>query len=215
MAIKRGILARDLRPFSVADPLGQKRVPTAVAVDPLARYHSPRAQLGAPAPDVAGPVAAAKTARLGYWAMVVFWALTLLGSANAWLPELIDGVRPAIEKLIAQWEAAQGAQPPGAAVDSAPQPLPDPPSTPSSQDAPPGACAPGDPLCAPAPPPAAAGAELQRTCERTVQCCLTVQGERARAICENFRRMPTVEPCLQAYDAFVQVGAQLGRRCQE
>jgi len=211
--IKRGISAKDLRPFSVADPLGQKRVPTAVSVDPLARYHSPRSQPGAPAPDVAGPVTAAKVTRLSYWAMVAFWALALLGSANAWLPELIDGVRPAIERLVAQWEAAQGADRPAAAVD--PAPPPDLPSTPSSQDAPPGACAPGDPLCAPAPPPDAAGAELQRTCERTVQCCLTVQGERARSICENFRRIPTVEPCLQAYDAFAQVGAQLGRPCQE
>lgn len=218
---RRGVSAKELRPFSVADPLGQGR-PASGRVDhraPLGSQrsspgaqHSPSAQSLPPGGEGARPPAAAQMARVGCLVVMAVWGIGLLTSAAAWLPQLLNEVRPAIERLLERWELErQGATDPSSPAPPAQDDTP----LPSGSAAPPGDV----PSPAPEPVPGSAPdrtmTEVQRVCERTVACCLTVQGERARTLCENFRQLPVVEPCEQAYEAFAQVGRQLGRPCQE
>jgi hypothetical protein len=212
---RRGISAKDLRPFSVEDPLGQGRQGAGVRAGRTAALGSPSAQRVSSAPERARPPAAAQVARLGCLAVIAIWAMGLIASAAAWLPQLVREVRPVLERALAKWEVETRGTAEPRATDAPSPPLPSADAVPSREAAPP-AVRPTDPL-EPAPEPAAdpAKVELERVCARTVLCCLTVQGERARSLCENFRGIPVVESCQQAYDAFAQVGRQLGRPCQE
>lgn len=216
MDFKRGISPKDLRPFSVDDPLGQKRRPQSPASWPTA---SARREFTDGRTVVVTPEQARKWARLGcFLPMILIWAIGILVAVGSSMPELVRAARPMIEMLVAHVKQELG----GASDASTPT---DTSSSPAASDVPPAtdaALSPAPSLDAPAPSdttgPGSADspqAELQRVCERTVQCCLTVQGERARSICENFRRMPVVEPCQQAFEAFAQVGRQTGRVCPE
>lgn len=218
---KRGISGKDLRPFSVEDPLGQRRErePAVHSKPRRSVPHQPAAfdPATSSSDGVPTPARGARMAQLGCLLVIVVWAMGLVGSAAAWLPQLLTKVRPTIERLVAEWEQAR------AESGSAPSPgaaPPSPASTPSQPSADADAT-PEEPPSSSVPPsgtgePSAdpAQAELLRVCERTVACCLTVQGERARSICENFRRMPTVAPCEESYKVFAQVGRQLGRACE-
>jgi hypothetical protein len=213
---KRGVSAKDLRPFSVEDPLGDRR-PARASTTRTAPPLSTSPSAHAPSPqsvEPPGQPAAARVARLGCLLMMGIWVMSLVGGAATWLPRVLDQVRPVIERLVAEWERReQGASGVG---DPPPSSDPEPAQPPSQAPADP----PPDPL-APVPAPSAMPqpsnlpqSDLARACERTVACCLAVQGERARSICENFRRMPTVEPCEESYKVFAQVGRQLGRTCE-
>lgn len=214
--LKRGVSAKDLRPFSVEDPLGDRRPARASTTRPAPpSFSSPRTQ--EPPSQSAEPTsqpAAARVARLGCLLMMGIWVMSLVGGAAAWLPRVLDHVRPVIERLVAEWERREQGesggtdQPP--ALDAKPAQPPSQAPTDPAHDSP-----------APAPAPSVMPqpsdlpqSELARACERTVACCLAVQGERARSICENFRRMPTVQPCEESYKVFAQVGRQLGRTCE-
>lgn len=213
--LKRGVSAKDLRPFSVEDPLGDRR-PARASTDRPAppSFPSTRTHEAPQGAEPSSQPAAARVARLGCLLMMGIWVMSLVGGAAAWLPRVLDQVRPVIERLVAEWERReQGAdgvsdQPPSSDA----KPAQPPSQTPADPSQAPLAPAPAPSvLPQPSDPPQS---ELARACERTVACCLAVQGERARSICENFRRMPTVQPCEESYKVFAQVGRQLGRTCE-
>jgi len=212
---KRGISAKDLRPFSVDDPLGQKqrrRVSVSSNALPANRSTEP-ANFGT---VTVNPEQARKWGRLGCLLVMGIWTLSIVAGAAAWLPRFLDEIAPAIKALVTRLaseiersrESAPGDGPAPPADADSPEPslAPAPPATPATPNAPPASAVPD------ASEPATT--ELTRVCEKTVACCLVIQGERARSICENFRRMPTVEPCEEAYKVFTQVGRQMGRSCE-
>ena len=223
---KRGVSAKDLRPFSVEDPLGQRRTASVSATRPAPPY-SPSVGMRdvgmtPPMESSNAPAAAARVARIGCLLVTAVWVMGLVGGAAAWLPRVVEQVRPVIERLITEWERREHGEsatdPPSAPGDPLASPQ-------NAQDAPPSGTATDasddsqDPAVQDGPSDPGSRvdpnqSELTRVCERTVACCLTVQGERARSICENFRRMPTVQPCQESYEVFAQVGRQLGRACE-
>jgi len=208
MDFKRGVSAKDLRPFSVDDPLGQKPPRRQAAPDPATQLAGPVADMMAPARAVM------KMVRVGCLLAAAVWLMGMAASAVSWLPELIDELRPLIDRVLAELELEQGSTdavatdpdvvpaPAQSEPPAAPEPAPEPAEPPSA-------------LATATPAPGSDSAELARVCERTVQCCLTVQGERARHMCERFRQMPMADPCVQAYDAFARYGGQIGKPCQE
>jgi hypothetical protein len=211
---QRGISAKELRPFSVEDPLGQKH-----GTRTSAAWATPPASTGM-APAGSGtitPEQARKFARYGcFLPMILVWGIGLLAGAGTWLPRLFEQVEPALEALVARLEVAlngSNGQTETATGSDTPRPAPN-VSLPGSADAqtaaPPAPAAPTTPTGADP-----AQTDLARLCARTAACCLTVQGERARSLCENFRQVPVIESCQQAYEAFAQVGRQLGRPCGE
>lgn len=207
---KRGVSVKDLRPFSVEDPLGQNHARGAGAGAPwrpptaAERRRASRARAGDAVPTLAPSQAAAKIARVGCLMVMALWGLGFVASAAAWLPELIAKARPLLERLVEELsERPTEVEPPA----------PDPPvSAPPVVDtqAP---AAPPELEPPVSPPPATVDAPLD-VCLRTERCCLVVQGERGRSICANFRRVPVPSACQQAYDAFAEVGASMGRRCE-
>lgn len=227
---KRGVSAKDLRPFSVEDPLGQKRAPSAQtdrSVSPFpgstARLRRPPARTDSPVAPAEAPAqsqpAAARVARLGCLIVMGLWLVGLFEGATTWVPKFVDRARPVIERLIAEWEQRQqdersqddGVRPraPGDPMPASPPPRSPEQGEDDSQPAPP--LLSSQPTDGAATPPPTG---LAAVCERTVACCLVVQGARARALCENFRRLPTSAPCEQAYEVFAQVARDTGRTCQ-
>lgn len=228
---KRGVSAKDLRPFSVDDPLGQKHTASAQPARPASPFpvSTARAQRRparsnnpvAPAePQAPSQPAAARVARLGCLLVMGLWLMGLFEGAITWVPKFVDRARPVIERLIAEWEQRQQDEhqrdDDGGRQRDPGDPMPA--STPPGAPAPPGdGSQPAPPVLssqptdgAPAPPQTG----MTGICQRAAACCLVVQGARARSLCENFLRLPTSAPCEQAYEVFAQVARDTGRTCQ-
>jgi hypothetical protein len=146
VVFKRGVAAKDLRPFSVEDPLGQGRRRGAHSAPSPTRLASPSTVVAPSRSD--GPArAGAPVARLGGLMVLGFWLLMLIGTAGAWVPELLGALRPHIERALAKWgleleQSSGSATPP---EDALPAAAAAPPEPPPAGD--PAACAPGDPMC--------------------------------------------------------------------
>src|SRR6187551_1715515 len=106
---KRGVSAKDLRPFSVDDPRGDRRPARAPTARPTPPFPTSTPPFEAPvqSPEAPSQPAAARVARLGCLLMMGLWVMSLVGGAATWLPRVLDQVRPVIERLVAEWERGE------------------------------------------------------------------------------------------------------------